>query len=168
MEQKINIAEVLRDAPKGTKLYSPVCGECWLVEVKKHGVYPIVVATSDCADESEFPAFQSNGHYQNYFDGECLLFPSKNNRDWSTFSAPWMKDYQRVEPEKPDHKVFKPFEMVIVANYYKATDKEIWTAALYSHYDGNFHRTTSGLGYTDECILDYKDNDDKIGKEVEK
>lgn len=29
MENKINIAELLKDCPKGTKLYSPLCGECY-------------------------------------------------------------------------------------------------------------------------------------------
>ena len=32
MENKINIAEILRDMPKGTKLYSPLFGKCELVD----------------------------------------------------------------------------------------------------------------------------------------
>lgn len=30
MEKEINIAEILKDKPQGTKLYSPICGECKL------------------------------------------------------------------------------------------------------------------------------------------
>lgn len=37
MENKINIAEILRDMPKGTKLYSPLFGKCELVGVGTDG-----------------------------------------------------------------------------------------------------------------------------------
>ena len=79
MEEKINIAEILKDKPKGIRLYSPIFGECsfsFLLEetndicVKKHnGV-------------KEF--FDSKGLYYN--TGEVMLFPSKEMRDWEKFS----------------------------------------------------------------------------------
>lgn len=48
MENKINIAEILRDMPKGTKLYSPLFGKCNLDRVcTSNGErYPIVLLTS--------------------------------------------------------------------------------------------------------------------------
>ena len=33
MEDKLNIAEILKDAPKGTKLWSPICGDCILDKI---------------------------------------------------------------------------------------------------------------------------------------
>ena len=84
MENKINIAEILRDMPKGTKLYSPLFGECNLDEVctSDRKTYPIILLTS--ADT--LVGFTKNGHYVDGFeDAECLLFPSAKMRDWSKF-----------------------------------------------------------------------------------
>ena len=84
MENKINIAEILRDMPKGTKLYSPLFGKCDLDNVctSDRETYPITLLTSVDASAS----FTKNGHYLNGFeDAECLLFPSVKMRDWSKF-----------------------------------------------------------------------------------
>lgn len=82
MEEKINIAEILKDKKDGIRLYSPIFGECTFcclredtndICVKKHnGV-------------KEF--FDSKGLYYN--TGEVMLFPSKSMRDWEKLS--WKK-----------------------------------------------------------------------------
>ena len=84
MENKINIAEILRDMPKGTKLYSPLFDECNLDKVctSNREIYPIVLLTS--ADT--LIGFTKNGHYVTGFeDAECLLFPSDKMRCWDKF-----------------------------------------------------------------------------------
>lgn len=84
MENKINIAEILRDMPEGTKLYSPLFGKCNLDEVctSDRETYPITLLTSVDASAS----FTKNGHYLNGFeDTECLLFPSAKMRCWDKF-----------------------------------------------------------------------------------
>ena len=82
MENKINIAEILKDCPKGTKLYSPICGECELVEVIKNKQWITV------KDNEDIPtSFYANGTQRKY--GECMLFPSKDNRVWNTFQKPF-------------------------------------------------------------------------------
>lgn len=84
MENKINIAEILRDMPKGTRLYSPLFGECNLDEVctSDRKTYPIILLTS--ADT--LVGFTKNGHYVDGFeDAECLLFPSAKMRCWDKF-----------------------------------------------------------------------------------
>lgn len=84
MENKINIAEILRNTPKGTKLYSPLFGECNLDEVctSDRKTYPIILLTS--ADT--LVGFTKNGHYVDGFeDAECMLFPSDRMRDWDKF-----------------------------------------------------------------------------------
>lgn len=162
MNNQINIAEILKDAPKGTKLFSPLCGECSLVGIKKGGVYPIVVAPNDCADSSEFLHFKENGNYQNYVDAECLLFPSKDCRDWENFKPSW----------KPDHKVFEPFQEVLVPKccHFAGGTKVIWAAAIYSHYDEECgeHVTTHYAFLEDYEVIPYKGNEEKLGKEYEK
>lgn len=84
MENKINIAEILRDMPKGTKLYSPLFGECNLDNVctSDRKTYPITLLTS--ADT--LVSFTKNGHYVDGFeDAECSLFPSAKMRCWDKF-----------------------------------------------------------------------------------
>ena len=76
----INIAEILKDCPKRTKLYSPIFGEGWLSEV---GDYLIKVYDNNANDYN----FYHNGSYVK--TGECMLFPSKDNRDWNTFHRPF-------------------------------------------------------------------------------
>lgn len=75
-----NIARVLKDAPRGTKLYSPLCGECWLVEVSKDGEF-IKVRDYDVVNTITLNKFGKSS----WRDSEVLLFPSATQRDWSKF-----------------------------------------------------------------------------------
>lgn len=82
MEEKINIAEILKDKPKGIRLYSPIFGECAFSFVREE--------TDDiCVKKhnGEKAFFNSKGLYN--ILGECLLFPSKEMRDWCKFA--WKK-----------------------------------------------------------------------------
>ncbi len=82
MENKINIAEILKDCPKGMELYSPVYGKVELWKVNSNSVYSIMTATS--IDRAG--SFTSEGRlYEKYPSAECLLFPSSEMRDWTKF-----------------------------------------------------------------------------------
>ena len=72
-----DIAEILKNYPKGTKLYSPICGECYL-----HCVEGWEIRVNDNSDV--IYRFFEDGRQR--LSGECLLFPSKENRNWSTFN----------------------------------------------------------------------------------
>lgn len=76
----INIAEILKDCPEGTKLYSPICGDCTFEKI--HLNTSIFVCTQDYRTIT----FNVYGQYFKDIDNaECLLFPSKKNRDWTKF-----------------------------------------------------------------------------------
>lgn len=82
MENKINIAEILKDCPKGMKMYSPIYGKVELWKVNSNSVYSIMTATS--IDRAG--TFTSEGRlYEKYPSAECLLFPSSEMRDWTKF-----------------------------------------------------------------------------------
>lgn len=82
MENKINIAEILKDCPKGMKLYSPLFGELKFGKLDSSEHYPILIDT----DNSRAFTFDSNGRfYSTYPTAECLLFPSSEMRDWTKF-----------------------------------------------------------------------------------
>lgn len=73
----MNIVEKLRDIPSGTRLYSPVFGEVRLLIICNSIIRVL--------DENNIErAFYSNGAFNTH--GECMLFPSKDNRDWNKFT----------------------------------------------------------------------------------
>ena len=79
MEEKINIAKILKDKPKGIRLYSPIFGECAFCYVRED-TNDICVKKRNGVKEF----FDSKGLYYN--TGEVMLFPSKEMRDWEKFS----------------------------------------------------------------------------------
>ena len=83
MENRINIAELLKDCPRGMKLYSPIFGEVTLDSVEEN-LYPIEVKTKN----QNIKSFIKDGRWNESEDGECLLFPSKDHRTWQDFKKP--------------------------------------------------------------------------------
>lgn len=73
----MDIAKILKDVPRGTKLYSPIFGDVIFEDIRQDYIR---VKTINIIRE-----FYSDGRY--YTNGECMLFPSRENRDWSTFSV---------------------------------------------------------------------------------
>lgn len=81
METKINVAEILKDKPKGTKLYSILSdGECFLNEASEDSIY------IDIDNKKRFWCFTVYGSTHSFPNGCVLLFPSKEMRDWSKFA----------------------------------------------------------------------------------
>lgn len=84
MENKINIAEILRDMPKGTKLYSPLFGKCEYIAVVGDK-RPINIRTSNTTD-MQYEALTEYGcYFSDFEDTDTVLFPSAKMRDWSKF-----------------------------------------------------------------------------------
>lgn len=81
---KINIAEILKNCPKGTKLYSPIFGNVSFEKLIDNVVYPIHVVGKD----SRQIYFSKDGLFiadDSCSDAECQLFPSREVRDWNKF-----------------------------------------------------------------------------------
>lgn len=149
MEQKINIFEILRDAPHETRVYSPIFGYGYVTSVSCK--YQTINVTDKLLGGTSW-AFDKYGHLsigKNCDNGECVLFPYKEFSDWSAFRAPWR------------HKHFKPFERVLV----RKTD-DIWRCDTYSHFNENnrSHVTTSLDNIPEVDILPYEGNEDLVGK----
>ena len=84
MENKINIAEILRDMPEGTKLYSPLFGKCEYIAVVGDK-RPINIRTSNTTD-MQYEALTEYGcYFSDFEDTDTVLFPSAKMRDWSKF-----------------------------------------------------------------------------------
>lgn len=121
MNENIDLTQILKDCPKGFKLYSLVHGEVSFITsnyVSQH--YPIAVRLNGKTEKS----FTSEGKLLDNFNGECILFPSKEQRDWSKFVAPWYKK------DRFDIMTLKPFDKVLVRNWKTAK----WRCDHFSYF----------------------------------
>lgn len=110
----INVAEKLKGCPKGTKLYSPLFGE---VEFVRTEIGSIIVKVLDNGIPYSNVTFTAEGKLYNIEQSECLLFPSKDNRDWNKFNL--------------TVNTFKPFDKVLVRDYID----EKWILSIFGCYE---------------------------------
>lgn len=87
MNNNINIAEILRDCPKGTKLYSPLYGEVELKTINNYLMFPIVteIVNEECKLKNNQASFSKDGTFFGIPNTECVIFPSQKMRDWRRF-----------------------------------------------------------------------------------
>lgn len=85
MNENINLEEILRDCPKGTEFYSPIFGKVTFDCIICSSTHPIKMLSPNKIT-AEFTS--SGKYYGSYPDSECLLFPSKDQRDWNV----WKKE----------------------------------------------------------------------------
>ena len=139
MNEKIDLTKILKDCPKGTKFYSPICGEVYFKEIGSDEKYIIVTKKGVYKYK-----FTEKGFCYADEGEECLLFPSKDQRDWSKFSAPWFKK------EKFDPKTLKPFDKVLVYDIYDIC--EGWACAFFSHIRESEYPYSTSSGSFKVCI----------------
>lgn len=144
MNENIDLTKILKDCPKGTKFYSTLYGEVEFEKIKKESEYPIVIITKH-GNNSDI---KSDGrYYGEYDDGECTLFPSKDQRDWNKFTAPWYKK------DKFDPKTLNPFDKVLCKN-----GLDMWRCDLFSSYVGTYACPNVCLGGSYTYCIPYNDD----------
>lgn len=117
MNEYLDLVEILKDCPVGTPLYSLIFGNVRFHHVDdKAEKYPIFVID----ENNNIQTVTSKGLCLANYDGECLLFPSKTQRDWSKFKIPI---------EKFDPKTLMPFDRVLVRN----ATIDNWYCSFFSH-----------------------------------
>lgn len=115
----MNIAEILKYCPKGTKLYSLVDGEVTLENICNTGQYSIEVITS--VQTSNY--FTKDGLlFPNRPNGECVLFPSKDQRDWGKFRLPFKAGDIVMTIDKLTPFIFKEYVDDTYAHCYCGVD----------------------------------------------
>lgn len=144
MNENLNLAEILKDCPFGTKLYSPVYGDVELVEVRLNSSsdFPIEVRLSN----NSLEGFTLDGRLNEDFNGECMLFPNKDQRDWSKFN---------IKKPKFDPKTLKPFDKVLV----QGSDSENWMVQLFSYImEGEKYFPYACIAYNYKYCIPYNDD----------
>ena len=134
MNENIDLTQILKDCPKETEFWSDDYGKVKFLGIDIKRKYPIMVIRTD-----GYVAFYTKeGWCSVDFPASCLLWPSKDCRDWSKFTAPWYKK------EKFNPKTLKPFDKVLV----KYLDNP-WKVDCYSHKDvyGDYQYRCVGNAY---------------------
>ena len=147
MNENIDLTKILKYCPKGKKLYSPLVGEVEFERILDDSAYPV----STLYNNGRALSFTSEGIYYDDAgeEAECLLFPSKDQRDWSKFEAPWYKK------ERFDPKTLQQFDKVLV----RYTHSNPWRCSLFSHIETDRHLfpyATCGGNYS--CCIPFNDD----------
>lgn len=137
MEAKINIAEILKDKTVGTKLWSPICGECTLHLIKMSNPEPIEVAHGD---NGGVITLSRDGKY--FLKGESVLFPSKQMRDCDKFA--WKKgDVLHCGVDN----------FCIFEKWYNEDYTEFGAKFVTPNYSGNTFKTEKWYKETNEAVI---------------
>ena len=148
MNENIDLTKILKNCPKGTIFWSDNYGEvrfkCIDKSYKYTLKYPILVERTDGHNE----AYTKEGWCDIYFPASCLLWPSKDCRDWSKFNAPWYKK------ERFDPKTLKEFDRILGWN--PGTYK--WECNLFSNINdcAEFNFKCFGVSY--KYCIPYNDD----------
>ena len=121
MNENIDLTKILEGCPEGIEFYSTIFGNVSLKEIVSDREYPIIISQG-----IKTIPITKEGKYILYYDGECTLFPDKNQRDWSKFKRFWDKQKEKFDP-----KTLKPFDKVLVRNDSLGS----WRCDLLSHFN---------------------------------
>ena len=134
MNENIDLTKILKDCPEGTCFWSDNFGVVEFMSVGTERDTPIEVKLAD----GWRTQYTKEGWCDPRLPASCLLWPSKDCRDWSKFTAPWYKN------EKFDPKTLKPFDKVLC----RRDNFSIWQCNLFSH----IHSDYKDLDYPVHCM----------------
>ena len=146
MNENLDLTKILEGCPMGTVFYSTVYGEVGFVKININYIYSIELdAYNQYADSRVSIYYTKDGKFSTVYNGECTLFPSKDQRDWSKFERFWDKS----KVERFDPKTLQPFDKVLAKDGFSSK----WTCTFFSHMDNDvsFPVYCSG-GYFKVCI----------------
>lgn len=139
MNENLDLTKILDGCPKGTEFYHTIYGTVCFYDIISNSEYPIRFKK----DKYLINSVTKSGLMVSNYKGECTLFPSKDQRDWSKFVRFWDKP----KKEKFDINILQPFDKVLVRDQ----NGQNWRADLFSHVDDKFHMVV-GNYYWMQCI----------------
>lgn len=143
MNDNIDLTKILKDCPIGWHFYSSIYGYVTFCRIENDTEYSVKFFYRNKDNSKIYGGVTEQGLHASYYNGECTLFPSKDQRDWSKFSAPWYKK------EKFDPKTLKPFDKIIFKGH------GMWFCGLFSH----IHNSYACIGETyHKCVIPYNDD----------
>lgn len=148
MNENLDLTKILEGCPVGTKFYSSVYGKVDFSRIisDDYGKCPIELMGYNKDTHSIAAVYcEKDGTFSCDYEGECTLFPSEDQRDWSKFERFWDKP----KKEKFDVNTLQPFDKVLAKDGFSSK----WTCSFFSHMDNDvsFPVYCSG-GYFKVCI----------------
>ena len=152
MNENIDLTEILKGCPKGTELYSTIYGKVRFEGIISSDVCPIEIKfLNKFTNPSVISAYLAkDGRCSSSYDGECTLFPAKDQRDWAKFERFW--DKTKVEKFNP--KTLKPFDKVLGRDYCGGR----WKCDFFSHIVDKDTYPYYCVGNNYECCIPYNDD----------
>ena len=148
MNENLDLTKILEGCPVGTKFYSSVYGKVDFSRIisDDYGKCPIELMGYNKDTHSIAAVYcEKDGTFSCDYEGECTLFPSEDQRDWSKFERFWDKP----KVERFDPKTLQPFDKVL--GFYEAEGGS-WECALFSHLNET-ERSVICVGIIyDKCI----------------
>ena len=142
MNENLDLTIILKGCPKGTEFHSSIYGKILFEGITCNSNDNFPIEFRECQGGHVFLPKSGKFDYEN---AECIVFPSKEQRDWSKFERFWDKPKEKFDP-----KTFKPFDMVLVRD---GAD-ECWKAMFFSHMQDylQLHRAVCGGVSWKQCI----------------
>ena len=143
MNENIDLTKILKNCPKGFELYSPLFGN-----VKLNSISDCYIEITDNIGSGAY--FNKLGQYVSTYEvlNDCLLFPSKEQRDWNKFIAPWYKKKEEFDP-----KTLQQYDKVLVRDSLNDT----WGCSLFSHIIKNDNFPYKCVGNAFVYCIPYND-----------
>lgn len=145
MNENIDLTKILERCPEGTEFYSSVFGNVRFVKITVFNTILVMTTT--------YQSFAKDGRLY-YGVGECTLFPSREQRDWSKFERFW------DEPKKADKfdpNTLKPFDKILVRKVYTPWNISPWSCEYFNYIHPNTRHLVNGISSRYEICIPYND-----------
>lgn len=126
MNENLDLTKILEGCPKGIDFYHTVYGTVLFNSIDLDSEYPIRFIVG----KNQINSVTKSGLVLSDYKGECVFFPSKDQRDWSKFERFWDKP----KKEKFDVNTLQPFDKVLM----RTNERSIWEPDFFGYKDGNW------------------------------
>ena len=144
MNENIDLTKILKNCPDGEQFWSPMLGYVKLYNINQERKIVSVILETDATWDINANGTISIG---NVTSPDIMLYPSKDQRDWSKFTAPWYKK------EKFDINTLKPFDKVLVRD----TISEYWECEFFSRQMDDTYPYV-GIAHSYKFCIPYNDD----------
>ena len=126
MNENLDLTKILDGCPNGIDFYHTVYGTVLFKSIDLDSEYPIRFIVG----KNQVNSVTKSGLAISDYKGECVLFPSKDQRDWSKFERFWDKPKR----ERFDVNTLQPFDKVLM----RTNERSIWEPDFFGYKDGNW------------------------------
>ena len=151
MNENIDLTQILKGCPKGTELYSTIYGKVRFEGISNSDFCPIEIKFLNKFTNPSLVSsyFAKDGRCSPSYDGECTLFPAKDQRNWAKFERFWDKP----KVERFDVNTLHPFDKILARD----SDKQSWTCEFFSHINNICKYSIIGLGLSYKWCIPYNE-----------